>query len=116
MLINKWSPPTGGTGMGGNSVESLLPVTCSPMRGEGRSRDRGLLFGQNYIFLFFTLNSLSIVVILRKVTFGRRKNIVYFLYFKPQGKRTFCYTTVLEKALLRGSKTVSVRRNIFFRT
>ena len=109
MLINKWSPPTGGTGMGGNSVESLLPVTCSPMRGVGRSRDPiwSHLFGQNYNFLFFTLNSLSIVVILRKVTFGRRKNIVYFLYFKPQGKRTFCYTTVLEKALLRGSNRVN---------
>ena len=35
MLINKWSPPAGGTGMGGNSWETLLPVTYTLMRGVG---------------------------------------------------------------------------------
>ena len=54
------------------------------------------------ILLFFTFNCLSIVVIWRKVTLGTSKNIVYFLYFESQGKRRFCYTTVLDKALLRG--------------
>ena len=64
MSINKWSPPAGGTGMGGNSAETLHPVTYTPMRGVGGSRDEGLLFAQIYIFFsFFTLNCLSIVVI-----------------------------------------------------
>ena len=55
------------------------------------------------IFLFFTFNCLSIVVIWGNVTLGTSKNIMYFLYFKSQGKPRFCYTTVLDKALLRGS-------------
>ena len=102
MLTIKGSIPAGGTGTGGNSAETLLPVTYTPMRGVGGSRDGGFLFAQNYYFLFFTLNWLSIVVIWRKVTLGRRKNFVYFLYFRTQGKRRFYATTVLEKALLRG--------------
>ena len=69
------------------------------MKGVGGNSDGGLLFAQIYMyFLFFTLNRLSMVAIL-----GTSKNIVYFLYFKSQGKRIFCYTTVLDKALLRGS-------------
>ena len=36
--------------MGGNSAETLLPVTYTPMRGIGGSRDGGLLFAQKYIF------------------------------------------------------------------
>ena len=50
MSINKWSPPAGVTSMGGNSAETLLPVTYTPMRGVGGSRDGGLLFAQKYIF------------------------------------------------------------------
>ena len=38
-----------------------------------------------------------------KVTLGTSKNIVYFSYFKSQGKRRFCYTTDIDKALLRGA-------------
>ena len=41
------------------------------------------------IFLFFTLNCLSIVVIWGKVTLGTSKNIMYFLYFKSEGKGRF---------------------------
>ena len=89
--------------MGGNSAETLHPVTYTPMRGVRGSTDGGLLFTQIYNFLNFTLNCLSIVVIWGKVTLGASKNIVYFLYFKSQGKQRFCYTTVLDKALLRGS-------------
>ena len=89
--------------MGGNSAETLHPVTYTPMRGVGGSRDGGLLFAQIYYFLFFTLNCLSIVVIWGKVTFGTSRNIVSFLYLKSHGKRRFCYTTVLDKALLRRS-------------
>ena len=89
--------------MGRNSAETLHPVTYTPMRGVGGSRDGGLLFAQISNFLIFTLNCQSIVVTWEKVTLGTSQNIVYFLYFKFQGKRRFCYTTVLEKALLRGS-------------
>ena len=35
MSIIKWSPPVGGTGMGGNSAETLHPATYTPMRGVG---------------------------------------------------------------------------------
>ena len=55
MSINK-SPPAGETGMGGNSAETLHPVTYTPMRrggGVGGSRDGGLLFEQVYIFFNF---------------------------------------------------------------
>ena len=44
MSVNKWSPPVGGTGMGGNSVETLLPVTHTPMRGLG-----GTEMGASYL-------------------------------------------------------------------
>ena len=87
--------------MGGNSAETLHPVTYTPIRGVGGSRDGGLLFAQ--IYNFFPLNCLPIVVIWGKVTLGTSKNIVYFLYSKSQGKRRFSYTTVFDKALLRGS-------------
>ena len=43
-------------------------------------------------------------MILGKLTLGTSKNIVYFLYFKSQGKQRFCYVTVLDKALLKGLK------------
>ena len=34
MSINKWSPPVGGTGMGQNSTQTLLPINLyTPMRG-----------------------------------------------------------------------------------
>ena len=56
MSINKWSPPAGGTGMGGNSAETLHPVTYTPMRGVGGSRDGGLLFAQIYIYFFHFLH------------------------------------------------------------
>ena len=70
----------------------------------GRGEQRwGPLICTNFYFLIFTLNCQSIVVTWEKVTLGTSQNIVYFLYFKFQGKRRFCYTTVLEKALLRGS-------------
>ena len=88
MSINKWSPPAGGTGMDGNSAETLHPITYTPMRGVG-----GVEMGASYLhkfiyfFKFFTLNCLSIVVNWGKVTLGTSKNIVYFLYFKSQGKR-----------------------------
>ena len=39
--------------MGGNSAETLLPVTYTPMRGVGGSRDGGLLFAQIYNFFHF---------------------------------------------------------------
>ena len=41
MLISKWSPPEGGTGLGGNTAETLLPVTYITMRrggGGGRGK------------------------------------------------------------------------------
>ena len=41
MSINKWSPPAGGTGMGGNSSETLLPVTRPIHSNEGGRRGRG---------------------------------------------------------------------------
>ena len=44
MSVNKWSPPVGGTSMGGNSVETLLPVTHTPMRGLG-----GTEMGASYL-------------------------------------------------------------------
>ena len=37
-------------------------------------------------FLIFTLNCLSTVVIWGKVALGTSKNVVYYLYFKSQGK------------------------------
>ena len=50
MLISKWSPPEGGTGLGGNTAETLLPVTYITMRrggGVGVSRVGELLFAKN---------------------------------------------------------------------
>ena len=43
----------GGTSMGGNSAETLHPVTYTPMRGVRGSRDGGLLFAQIYNFFIF---------------------------------------------------------------
>ena len=54
-IINKWSSPAGGTGMGGNSAETLLPVNRHSNE-EGRgSRDGGLLFAQNYFSIYFDI-------------------------------------------------------------
>ena len=80
MFINKWSPPAGGTVRVGTLRRLCSQLTYTPMRGVGGgSRDGGLLFAQNYNFLFWTLNSPSIVVVLGKVALGRRKNIMYLL-------------------------------------
>ena len=50
MLKTKWSPPAGGTGMSGNSVEILLLIIClHPNEGVRGSRDGGILFVQNYL-------------------------------------------------------------------
>ena len=75
MLINKWSPPAGGTGMGGNSWETLLPVTYTPMRGVGgggSSRDGDLLFAQNYSFLkkFYVKFTIYSIVLFGKGALG----------------------------------------------
>ena len=95
MPINKWSPPAGGTGMGGNSTPRNLHSNegggGGGEGGEGGGEQRwGPPICSKFIsFLIFTLNLLSIVVILGKVTLARRKNIVYFLYLKTQGIRRF---------------------------
>ena len=82
MSINEWSPPAGGTGMDGNSAETLLPVTYTSMKGVGGAEMGASFLHKLILFLFFTLNLQCIVVIWGKVTLGRRKDIVYFLYFK----------------------------------
>ena len=83
MPINKWSPPAGGTGMGGNSAPRNLHSN------EGGGGGGPPICSKFISFLIFTLNLLSIVVIWGKVTLARRKNIVYFLYLKTQGIRRF---------------------------
>ena len=49
MPMNKWSPPAGGTGMGGNSAETLLPVANTPMGGA----EMGSSYLHRFIYLYF---------------------------------------------------------------
>ena len=43
--------------MGGNSAETLHPVTYTPIRGVGGNRDGGLLFAQIYNFFYIKLST-----------------------------------------------------------
>ena len=71
MSINKWSLPTGGTGMGWNSAENLLPVNLHSNEGDGGEQRWGHpIYTKIQFILFLTLNSLSIVVVLGKVALG----------------------------------------------
>ena len=63
--------------MGGNSSETLLPVTYAPMRGVrggggGGSRDGGLLFAQNYSFFknFYVKFTIYSIVLFGKGALG----------------------------------------------
>ena len=74
-----------------------------------RREGGGQQFAQNYIFLLNS-NSLSIAALSGKVTLGRRKSIVYFLFSQSYGKQKFCIVTVLGKGHLRGSNTFNFGR------
>ena len=70
--------------MGGDSAETLLPVNLhSNEGGRGEQRWEPPTCTKLQLFLFLTLNSTSVVVVLGKVALGRRKNIMYFICSQP---------------------------------
>ena len=64
LSTNKWNLPAGATSIGGNSAETLPPVTL--MRGVGGSRDVASCLHKIAFFNFFTSSSLSIIALLGK--------------------------------------------------
>ena len=72
MSINKCSSPAGGTGMGGNFVETL---------GRGKERWGPPNFTKLQFFTFSIKRTIYSSAFEKKLlTPGRRKNIMYFLY------------------------------------
>ena len=75
--------------MGGNYTETLLPVTNTAKRGVGGTETGASYFAQMYDFLFFTLNSLSIVVIWGKLLLVVEKIPCSFCISNPKENGDF---------------------------
>ena len=100
MSINRWTRTTARNQYGWELCRDSAPRNRHSNEGVGEAEMGVSYFYKITIFLFFTLNSLSIVALLGKVT-------LLFIFLDLR-KRKFCTATVLGKGLLMKSSVSSL--------